>query len=209
MFSEKEFMALSKLPRIISPMQKRLPLPPTACQIAGRTMAFDLGDVACHHAPSLNLPRVLVRQPPSAIVAAIPLKPAAGVVALINPSLRPPHRQRLAGGDSKKIQRRLGVFTRCQSRPRKPCFWKLIAAVAHVVAAENAHLQHFHRRQLRAKIRGKRAADRRVQAIAIIFLHLVADGNKPPRRCGVFFAGRRSFTIHFSSRWPDAKNSPR
>ena len=125
-------------------------------------------------APSSDLSRIFARQSPSAIIAAVPLKPAARVVFFVNPTFCAPFRQRKSGAHLKKIQRRIGALRR-QLRPRKPFRRKLPAAIGHVFSAEYAESQHLRRRQFRRKIGGEIAPFRGGQGVLIPPLHFVAD----------------------------------
>ena len=99
----------SNRPAVVGPMQKRLPLPLPAGEVARLAMALNLAHVAAHRLPAFDLPGILARDTAAHIIAAVPLKPAARVVG-INPSLLAPDRQRLAGIDTKIIQRAIAVL---------------------------------------------------------------------------------------------------
>src|SRR5580698_7574736 len=112
--------------------------------VARLAIAFDLPDVAADHFPASDLAGVLAGDAPAPIVTAVPLKPAARIVAK-NPALVAPHRQRLAGIDAEIVERLVAVFPG-EPGVRKPALRKFLAAVGHVLAAEHAEAKHFRRR---------------------------------------------------------------
>src|SRR5262245_31890694 len=114
-------------------MQQGLALALAAEDISLLAIGLQLPDVPFDIAPAPDLPRVLVGQPAAAIVAAVPLKPAARIVRM-EPALPAPFRQWLAGADAEEVQLRIGAFRR-QLRLRKPACRKFLRAVGHVFAA--------------------------------------------------------------------------
>src|SRR5580704_17462142 len=156
-------------------MQQRLALPRPAGDVARLAMPLHLADVTADGFPALDLARVLSRNAPSHVVAAIPLKPAARIVR-VDPSLLAPDRQRLAGVDPEKVQRTIPMLGG-ELGAREPARWKLLDAVGHVLAAEHTKLQHLRRRQLGTKLRIEAAANRCSERVAVALLHLVVDGD--------------------------------
>ena len=77
--------------------------------VAGLAIALDLADMAAHCFPALDLAGVLVGDAAAHVVAAIPLEPAARIVAE-DPALLAPLRQWLAGvdADAGRVVRRHG-----------------------------------------------------------------------------------------------------
>src|SRR6476469_9407028 len=121
-------------------MQDRLPLPGAAVHIAGLAVLPDGGDVPRDGAPAPDLPRI-VRAPAAPVVAAVPLEPAAGILAA-HPAVAPPHGERLRGVDAEAVERRV-VPGGAQLRAREPALRELGAAIGHVTAAEYAELEHL------------------------------------------------------------------
>src|SRR5215207_757334 len=97
--------ALSDQPAVIGPVQQRLALAAPAQEVAGLAMFADLVDVATHRRPTPDLARV-VGHTAAEVIAAVPLKPATGVVRM-DPTLLAPNRQRLAPIDAVEVQRRV------------------------------------------------------------------------------------------------------
>src|SRR5687767_15610883 len=90
---------------VIGPVQDSLSLPATAVKIARLAVADDLRHMPADRPPSSNLPRIVGR-PAAHVVAAIPLKPSARILRP-DPTVVPPHGQRLRSVDAKVIQ--LGI----------------------------------------------------------------------------------------------------
>src|SRR5262245_7885335 len=146
-------------------MQQRLALAGAAEEIARLAVALDLADVAADRLPAADLALVLRRQAAAHIVAAVPLEPAARIVGM-NPAVVAPHRERLAGVDSKKIEGAIAPARR-ELGTRKPRRRKLLARVGHVLAAEHPELQHLLRRELRLEFGIEVAAHRCREGVAI------------------------------------------
>src|SRR5689334_3875225 len=88
---------------VVSPLQQGLALAGAAEDIAGFAIPPDLPGMAPERFPALDLAVVLVGKPPAAIIAAIPLEPAARVVGM-DPALGFPDRQRRAGPNAEIIE---------------------------------------------------------------------------------------------------------
>ena len=84
-------------------MKQCLTLPPATQQIAGFAILLDLLNVAANRLPAFDLPCVFLRQAAAHVIAAIPLEPAARIVAM-DPAFAPPFRQRLTVIDPEKIE---------------------------------------------------------------------------------------------------------
>src|SRR6185437_7631951 len=93
----------SELPAVVGPMQQRLALTAPTGEVAAVTVTFDLADVPAHCFPALDLPPVLVGDPPAHVVAAVPLEPAARIVRM-DPALGAPDGQRLTGIDAEIVE---------------------------------------------------------------------------------------------------------
>ena len=156
-------------------MQQRLALPRPAGDVARLAIALDLPHVAADRFPALDLPRVLVGNAAAHIAAAVPLEPAARVVAK-DPALLAPHRQRLAGIDAEIVQRTVVMLFR-ELGAHESVLWKFLGAVSHIFAAEHAEPQHLGWRQVGAEVGIEFAADRLRQLVVIAALHLIVDGN--------------------------------
>jgi hypothetical protein len=143
-----------------------------ATEIAGTAVFPNLDYVATDGFPALDLAGVLVGQTTTHIIAAIPLEPSARVVFLVYPTLLTPDRKRLAGVDAEVIE--LGVvLCRIELSLSEPRSRKLLAAIGHILAAEDAEPQHLFGCEIWSKLRIKIPADRRGQLVPIPFLHLV------------------------------------
>src|SRR5579863_1722575 len=167
--------ARSNLPAVVGPVQQRLALPLAAGDVARLAMALHLADVPPDCLPAADLTRVLVRDAASQIIAAVPLKPAARIVA-IEPALAAPDRQRLAGIDAEIVQRLVARFFR-ELGARKPARRKFLAAISHVLTAEHTEPQHLRGREIGAKFRIEVSAGGRGQFVTVAALHLVGDGD--------------------------------
>lgn len=88
---------------VIRPMKECLTLFWMTGRVSFPAMLLDLYDVADHRLPALDLTLVLTGDATPKIIAAIPLEPAMGII-LIDPTLRAPHRKRLACIDSEIIE---------------------------------------------------------------------------------------------------------
>jgi hypothetical protein len=84
-------------------MQDSLPLASAAAQIARFAVPFDLFDVPAYRFPSPDLSSVFLGHPTAHVIAAIPLKPTARVIR-VNPSLRTPDGQWLAGVNPEQVE---------------------------------------------------------------------------------------------------------
>src|SRR3954471_2403224 len=108
-------LGLSDQPAVIGPVQQRLALAGAAVEVATLAGPLELADVAAHGFPAPDLARVIGHAAP-AIVAAVPLEPAARIVR-VNPALGAPDRERLARLDAEKVERRIAPAMR---EPRSP-----------------------------------------------------------------------------------------
>ena len=156
-------------------MQQRLSLPRPAHWVAGRTMPLYLRNVPPDGFPALDLPGILVRHASAHIIPAIPLEPAARIRG-VYPTFLPPDRERLARIDAEIVARAVAA-RRGKPSARKPAGGEFLAAVRHVLTAENSKREHLFGRELRTKFRIEMAADRRTPDIAVFPLHLVVHGN--------------------------------
>ena len=164
----------SNLPRIICPVQQRLPLPAAAVERARRTIFLDLRDVPPHCSPSLYLPLV-VRTPATEIIPAIPLKPAAWIF-LIDPAVSLPDRKRLRGVHFEEIQIRI-VLLMAQPCVAEPGGGKLSPAISQVLAAKDAQFEHLWRSELRSEIGVEILAGGFGQVIDVATLHQIVNLN--------------------------------
>src|SRR5262245_46414471 len=167
-------LADSDLAAIVRPVQQSLALTRAAHRVAGLAMPSDLRDVPSDRLPALDLTRIFGRHATAHVVPAIPLEPAAWIVGM-NTVIVLPDRQSLAGIDAEMIERRFGTGRR-EPRARKPGRGKFVAAIRHVLSAEDAEREHLFRRQLGAKFRIEIATRRRREGVGIAALHLVVDG---------------------------------
>src|SRR4051812_36466446 len=133
-------------------------------------MRSDLPDVTAERLPAPDLSRVVLVAA-AGVIAAVPLKPAARIVGM-QPALALPFGVRLARVDAEIVQRIVAPAGR-ESCVREPAFRKLVAAVGHVEAAEDAERQHFGRRQLWRELQIEIAALGSAQHIAIAALEFV------------------------------------
>src|SRR5262249_38306187 len=131
----------SNLAAVVGPMQERLALPRPAGDSAGFAIPLHLAHVAADRLPAFDLPRVLIGNAAAHIVAAVPLKPAARVLA-IDPAFPPPLRERLARVDAEIVERAVTMLLRelCACEPGARKFPR---AVGHVLAAEHPEPQHL------------------------------------------------------------------
>jgi len=157
---------------VIRPVQERLPLPRTAQQIATHTVSLELTNVATHVQPAANLP-VIIRMTTPHVVAAIPLKPTARIVAM-DPTLVTPIGQRLGGRYPEEVEAGIARF-RTKLGSLEPVGRKLIATVSHVLSAEDTHCQHLAGRQLWNKSSIETRAHPFSQLIDIVPLHAIMD----------------------------------
>jgi hypothetical protein len=156
---------ISEFAAVIGPMQQGLPLTLAAEEISSLAVFLWLTDVAADRGPAFDLSCIFVRKPPSPIIAAVPLKPAARVLRM-DPALLAPHRERLAGRNAEEIHLGVRAFRR-EFGLREPARRKLVAAVGHVFSAEDSKAQHFRRRKIGIKVRVKAAAGRGDENVAI------------------------------------------
>jgi hypothetical protein len=166
--------ANSNLTTIVGPVQQSLALTRAADWVAGLAMPSKLRDVPSDRLPALDLARIFGRHAAAHVVPTIPLEPTAWVVGM-KPALVPPDRQGLASTDAEIIKRWVGTGRR-EFRARKPARGKFVAAISHVLSAEDAEGKHLFRRQLGAKFRIEIAPRRRGEAVSVAALHLVVDG---------------------------------
>src|SRR5512138_2155614 len=113
----RSMFAVSERPTVVRPMEHGLPLLPSTVEVTRLAVFANRGDVPRDGAPPPNLPRVVAR-PSTHVIAAIPLKPSAGVLR-VNPTMAPPLRERLGGIHTEVIESRI-VPIRAQPRARKP-----------------------------------------------------------------------------------------
>src|SRR5579872_2314124 len=158
-------------------MKQRLALTGAAGAVAGLAVALDLPDVPTHRLPALDLPPVFVSYAAPHVVAAIPLEPAAGIVGM-DPSLRAPDRERLAGIDAVVIERAVAPSRR-ELGAIEPIRRKLTLAVSHVLAAEYAQSQHLFRRELGPEFRIEVPPHGLRQLVAVAPLHPVVHDHAP------------------------------
>src|SRR5689334_11853496 len=92
----------SDLAAVIGPVEHRLALPAPAPEVTRLAVAGDLLDVPHDRPPAPDLARI-VGTPPPAVIAAIPLKPAAGILRA-NPPVAPPRAERLRRVDPEAVQ---------------------------------------------------------------------------------------------------------
>jgi hypothetical protein len=86
-----------------------------------------------HRLPTPNLAFILAGQPAAQEIAAVPLKPPAGIVR-IYPAFGSPDAEWLAGTHAKKIQTRI---TPGRNLGRsEPFFGEFVRAIGHVLAPE-------------------------------------------------------------------------
>src|SRR4051812_41489016 len=171
---ERRESARLDLAGIVGPMEKRLALARPAVRIPAGAILLQLGDVPPDRAPSFDLPDI-VRMTPSRIVAAIPLEPPPRVVR-VDPPFVAPNFERLGCADAKVIEFRPWPI-RGKLGAAKPARRKFIAAIGHVLAAENAERQHLARGQFRREPGTELFSNRLRSPVGIIFLHSVFDDN--------------------------------
>jgi hypothetical protein len=167
-------LVTSNLATIVGPVQQSLALTRAAHWIAWLAMPSNLRDVSSDRRPAFDLARIFGRHAAAHVVPTIPLEPAAWVVGM-NPALVAPDRQGLASIDAKIVKRWVGTGCR-EPRAHKPARGKFVAAISHVLSAEDAEGKHLFRRQLGAKFRVEIAPRRRGEAVSVAALHLVVDG---------------------------------
>ena len=93
----------SKLPTVVGPVKKSLPLTFAAGLVTRLAVKLDLSDVSSHCLPPPDLSKVLFGHSAANIISAVPLKPAARIVG-VYPSVLPPYGQRLAGIDAEVVE---------------------------------------------------------------------------------------------------------
>lgn len=136
-------------PTIVRPVEEGLALAAAAREVAPHAPARNLGYVADHRPPPLDLPFVIL-VPPAHVVPTVPLEPPARVV-FVNPSLRLPHGEGLARVNLEEVEVRVFLSPR-ELRFREPVFRKFLGAVAHVHTVEDAEREHLFRRKLRPEV---------------------------------------------------------
>src|SRR5690349_133410 len=139
-----------------------------AIEVAGLAVVPDLRDVSRDRAPAFDLTGV-VSGSSAHVVAAIPLEPAARILWM-NPALAPPFAQRLRGVHAEKVEPRI-VPLGTEFRACEPARGKLPAAIGHVLATEDAELEHLLRREIGSESRIEIAADGRGPVIDVPMLH--------------------------------------
>ena len=145
--------------------------------IVFRAVPDDLSVVSFERAPALHLHFVDAGHPPPAIIAAVPLEPAA-VVRTVQPSIGPPCPQRLPAFDFKEVAldvRCIGRQGPVSSRRLKPLGGEFILTVVQILAFEHAEGEHLPRREVRFEYTwDMHIAERGGQSVAIApLVHLV------------------------------------
>ena len=158
---------------VIRPMQQRLPLSWPANYVAGFAISLNLQHMPADGLPASDLPRVLFGGTSPEIVPAIPLEPAARIVAM-DPSFLAPHRQWLAGVDTKVIETAI-TSAGCELGAGKPATREFGLAVRQVFTAKHAKTKHFSRRQLRPEFGIEVPPARLGKSVTIAALHFVVD----------------------------------
>ena len=164
-----------EISRIIGPMQQGLALARPTKQIALHAVFPNLGNVASHCLPPLDLPWIILATA-THIVTAVPLEPAAGVVRP-DPAFFLPVRQGLRRIDAKEIELVVGFF-RAQLRVFEPLGRKLVPAIVHVLAAEDPHAEHLGRGQVWLELRMKIFTLGLGQRVTVAGLHSVIDTDR-------------------------------
>jgi len=126
-------------------MKQGLALARMTIERALGTRVADLSNVSPHRPPAFDLAFVVERAT-SHMIPAVPLEPPARIVG-INPAFFSPHGEWLRRVDLEKVEFRVVAFG-AELRVAEPGAGKLIPAVRHVLAAENAEPEHFRRRKL-------------------------------------------------------------
>ena len=93
-----------------------------------------------HSAVAFDLP-VIINASSTHVVTAVPLKPTARIL-VIDPTLASPFRKRPRRIHAKIVQLCIVTFG-AKFRIRKPVFWKLLAAVSHVLSPKHTELEHL------------------------------------------------------------------
>src|SRR3954468_2715292 len=104
-------------PAVVGPVQNRLSLSSPALEVTSFAVLADRRHVSRDGAPAPDLPAI-VRRAPSAVVAAVPLKPAARILRT-NPALMPPFGQRLRRLHAEEVEARI-VLRWTEPGARKP-----------------------------------------------------------------------------------------
>ena len=131
---------LLDLPRVIGPMKKGLTLSRTAIDSAAWAIVTDLRDMSPHRSPAFDL-SLVVRTAASHVIAAIPLKPPAGIF-VVKPAFLFPDRQRLRRVHLEIIK--FGIVPlRTKLGLREPTRGEFAAAVGQVLPAKDAKLEHL------------------------------------------------------------------
>lgn len=131
-------------------MKNCLSLSWTTVFVARATVVHNLCSVSRHCLPAFYLSFVICMSA-TKIVAAIPLKPPTGVI-LVNPSLRFPDREGLAGIHPVVVELLVSLSIWRELRIRKPRFRKFFRLVFKVNPSEYTELEHFFGRQVRFEI---------------------------------------------------------
>lgn len=156
-------------------MEECLALDWAAGEISRCAMFLQLGHVPRDLAPPPDLSRILGRDAPPHIVAAVPLEPATGVI-WVDPALGSPNREWLARIYAKKIQRRVMSLV-AKLRLGEPVGRVLCPAISHVFAAKDAEGEHFFGGELRGELGVKIFAHRGDKLVAVVTLHQVIHYN--------------------------------
>ena len=177
---------LSQQPAIIRPVQQGLALARAASPVAGLAGATELSDMAANGLPAANLSLVLVEHAAALVVAAIPLEPATRIVGMY-PASRPPDTERLASIYTEPVEGRISVILR-QARLGEPAFGEFVAAISHVLAAEDSERQHLGRCQVWSEIGMEVATGGRDKNVSVALLHTVVHVDTPRLHRGPFAA---------------------
>ena len=156
----------SELPRIVGPVEEGLALSGAAGEIAPGAIVFDLGDVAAEGEPAFDL-AVVIFAAAAAVIAAIPLEPAAGVL-VINPAFLLPDVERLGGIDAEEIEGGVMALV-AEAGVFEPGGGEFGGAIGHVFSAEDAEFEHFHGGELRAEGEMEIAAGVLGEAVGVAF----------------------------------------
>ena len=154
-------------------MQKRLPLATPARKITRSTVISNLHDVPLHREPPTNLTIIFLRHSPSPVVATVPLEPPTRICRMY-PSFLLPNRERLARIHSKEIERRIVSFVTefCMLEPIRR---KFVAAIRHVLAAEDTEREHLLRSEFGLEASIEVTAFSFCEGVSAVLLHEIVD----------------------------------
>ena len=159
-------------PAVVCPMEYCLPLLPPAAKVARPAVVNDLGNMSPYRPPSSDLAFV-VRTPSPHVVPAVPLKPSPRVL-VINPPPLPPLGERQRGIYTEQVQSGIMPLTTHPgfSEPRRREF---LNTISHVLAAEDAQLEHLFRSEIRVEAGVEILPHRFREDIGVVMLHQVID----------------------------------